>query len=315
MYACMYAEAYVCNDTSLAVTQQGNKSGFKGVGDDCLSIAALMAAGGNIFYRSGSDDDKMRSDNKKISFSFEDGDIVTCDILTSLKVLRCWEKEASHLTHEDKDVWCRENFIYLRAMLAASSIKEEMRRKLAHVGIHIDAYAPSESDTGTRDMTEVRRAIAEGFFSHLCVSNGPPLAGYSALELNQACVVHPSSTLMCTKKPFPQCVVYHELVQTSRLFMRGVTVVEAEWIEAINKDMYERLRIKLDREPFQEEEIKVSCTAILTCIVGKCGVVIRDLQKRFGCLMEADFKACCLRVWNMKAEMQGTKLRIQVCIA
>ena len=49
--------------------------------------------------------------------------------------------------------------------------------------------------------------------------------------------VHPSSSLH-RREPSPKLVVYHELVQTTREFMREVLVVDADWIREIAPHVY-----------------------------------------------------------------------------
>ncbi len=308
---------------------QGNDPSL-GVGDECLTVAAIMSTGGNVFYRGGSKENKLQSDKMKIIFSAKGGDLVS-----ALQAFKCWEAEVSDKSKEERDEWCMKHYILSKTMDAALRIRKEMRNRLAQLGIIIqekppfkqavsmsdcsdeshkgDATVVRDKEGAVTNISNIRRAIADGFFQNLAVSNGPK-AGYTTLDSDQACMVHPSSTLVCTNE-FPQFILYHELALTSRLFMRGNTAVEKSWIRQINPAFYDMIESRLvDRDAFDCENISISSSYILLSIIGKRGSVIFRLQKQFNCVIEPDTNECMLRVWATKSRILGAKSHIEVSV-
>ena len=71
----------------------------------------------------------------------------------------------------------------------------------------------------------VRKAITSGFFQH--ASRKDPSDGYKTLVEETSVYIHPSSALFNRN---PEWVVYHELVMTSREYMREVTTIDPKWL-------------------------------------------------------------------------------------
>jgi len=57
----------------------------------------------------------------------------------------------------------------------------------------------------------------------------PFFVASSEAKAEQILHVHPSS-VMFTRQPSTSWVVYHEVVETSKSFMRDVTVIDEEWL-------------------------------------------------------------------------------------
>ena len=76
-----------------------------------------------------------------------------------------------------------------------------------------------------RDTTAIRRAIVSGFFAHAAKKD--PQEGFKTVVENQQVYVHPSAAVY--QRP-PDWVVYHELVLTTKEYMREVTVIDPHWL-------------------------------------------------------------------------------------
>ena len=97
-----------------------------------------------------------------------------------------------------------------------------MRRQL--VGI-MDRYRHDIVSCGA-NYNRVRRAICSGYFRN--AAKRDPMEGYRALAEGGGNVyLHPSSSLF--QRP-PEYVVYHEVVMTSKEYMREVTAIEPKWL-------------------------------------------------------------------------------------
>ncbi|RZS07288.1 hypothetical protein BHM03_00038110 [Ensete ventricosum] len=62
-----------------------------------------------------------------------------------------------------------------------------------------------------------------------------PQEGYRTLVENQPVYIHPSSALFQRQ---PDWVIYHELVMTTKEYMREVTVVDPKWLVELAPRFY-----------------------------------------------------------------------------
>lgn len=76
-----------------------------------------------------------------------------------------------------------------------------------------------------KNTARVQKAICSGFFRNAAKKD--PQEGYRTLVDGQVVYIHPSSAIFNRQ---PEWVVYHELVQTTKEYMREVTVIDAKWL-------------------------------------------------------------------------------------
>lgn len=176
-----------------------------GCSEEVLTIAAMLSAEGSIFYRPK--DKQAAADSKKAKFHQPEG-----DHLTLLTVYNSWK--ASNFSNS----WCFENFLQYRRLRTASDIRKQM------VGI-MDRYKQDIVSCGQRNFDPVRRALCAGFFRH--TAKRDPQEGYKTLVEGTPVYIHPSSALFNKN---PEWVIYHELVMTSKEYMREATVVDPKWL-------------------------------------------------------------------------------------
>lgn len=74
----------------------------------------------------------------------------------------------------------------------------------------------------------VRKAICAGFFTHAAKRDAQE--GYKSVVENQPVFIHPSSALF---NKSPEWVIYHELVLTTKEYMREVTAIEPRWLAEV----------------------------------------------------------------------------------
>ncbi|KAH9609473.1 hypothetical protein KSS87_006391 [Heliosperma pusillum] len=75
------------------------------------------------------------------------------------------------------------------------------------------------------NFTKINKAICAGFFFH--AARKDPQEGYRTLFENQPVYIHLSSALFQRQ---PDWVIYHELVMTTKEYMREVTVIDPKWL-------------------------------------------------------------------------------------
>jgi ATP-dependent RNA helicase DHX8/PRP22 len=76
-----------------------------------------------------------------------------------------------------------------------------------------------------KNSTKIRKAITAGFYFH--AARKDPQEGYRTLVENQPVYIHPSSALFHQQ---PDWVINHELVMTTKEYMREVTVIDPKWL-------------------------------------------------------------------------------------
>jgi ATP-dependent RNA helicase DHX8/PRP22 len=177
-----------------------------------LTIAAMLSLQGSVFFRPR--DRQDQADHRKASFHHPEG-----DHLTLLNVFDSWVENGRSAG------WCQEHFIQHRSMKRAADIREQLRSIMERFG--------ERTDTVTDDTSLIRRAICSGFFMN--AARRDPQEGYRTLHDDQPVYIHPSSALF---QRGPQWLLYHELVMTSREWMRDVMAVDPRWLVEAAPNMY-----------------------------------------------------------------------------
>lgn len=174
-----------------------------GCSDEILTIIAMIQTG-NIFYRPR--EKQAQADQKRAKFFQPEG-----DHLTLLAVYEAWKAK------NFSGPWCFENFVQSRSLRRA----QDVRKQLLTI---MDRYKLDVVSAG-KNFTKIRKAITAGFFFH--GGRKDPQEGYRTLVENQPVYIHPSSSVFQRQ---PDWVVYHELVMTTKEYMREVTVIDPKWL-------------------------------------------------------------------------------------
>ncbi|KAJ1565500.1 DEAH-box ATP-dependent RNA helicase prp22, partial [Nowakowskiella sp. JEL0078] len=168
-----------------------------GCSEEILTIVAMLSVQ-NVFYRPK--EKQAQSDSKKAKFHQQEG-----DHLTLLTVYNAWK------TSKFSNPWCFENFIQARSMRQAQDIRKQLLTIM-------DRYK--------QDVVScVLKAIVGGFFKHAAKKD--PQEGYKTLTEGTPVYIHPSSALFNRQ---PEWVIYHELVLTSKEYMREVVAIDPKWL-------------------------------------------------------------------------------------
>ncbi|OAY84052.1 putative pre-mRNA-splicing factor ATP-dependent RNA helicase DHX16 [Ananas comosus] len=182
--------------------------------DEIISIAAMLSVGNSIFYRPK--DKQVHADNARMNF--HTGNVG--DHIALLNVYNSW-RETNYSTQ-----WCYENYIQVRSMKRARDIRDQLEGLLERVEIELTSNA--------NDLDTIKKAITSGFFHHSAKlqKNG----SYRTVKNPQTVYIHPNSGLA---QVLPHWVIYHELVLTTKEFMRQVTELKPEWLVEIAPHFYQ----------------------------------------------------------------------------
>jgi ATP-dependent RNA helicase DHX8/PRP22 len=184
-----------------------------GCADEILTIVAMLSVE-NVFYRPK--EKQVESDQAKAKFNQAEGDHITL-----LVVYQEWAKSAY------SSPWCHERFIQSRTMKKAQDVRKQMLAIM-------DRYKLDIISAGN-DMNLVRKAVVSGFFSHAAKKD--PAEGYKTLSEGTTVYVHPSSALF---QKNPDWVIYHELVLTTKEYMRQVMLIEPKWLVELAPNFFRR---------------------------------------------------------------------------
>ncbi|XP_043723742.1 probable pre-mRNA-splicing factor ATP-dependent RNA helicase DEAH4 isoform X2 [Telopea speciosissima] len=143
--------------------------------------------------------------------------------------------------------WCKDNDLQVRGMMFSKDVRKQLSQILQKIAKgQLDVQANQRWKENQQDYKSLRRALCIGYANQLAERmirhNGYKTLGYKS----QLVQVHPSSVLRSDEDGMlPNYVVYHELISTSRPFMRNVCVVEMSWVMPILKKLEKLDIIKL----------------------------------------------------------------------
>jgi len=139
------------------------------------------------------------------------------------------------------NAWCYENFIQARAMRRSQDVRKQLVQIMDRFGLDVVSAG--------RKYTKVRKAIVSGFFAK--AARKDPQEGYRTIVENTPVYIHPSSSLFQRN---PDWVMYHELVQTTKEYMREVTAIEPKWLVEFAPSFYRQADpTKLTKRKKQEK--------------------------------------------------------------
>mmetsp|Transcript_99412 Transcript_99412/g.157271 ORF Transcript_99412/g.157271 Transcript_99412/m.157271 type:complete len:1157 (-) Transcript_99412:12-3482(-) len=181
--------------------------------DEIMTIVSMLSVQ-NVFYRPK--DKQAMSDQRKARFHQPEGDHCTL-----LEVYKGW----AH--NRFSNPWCYENFIQARALRRSQDVRKQMITLM-------DRYKFEILSCGN-DYNRIRQAIVSGYFGNACRKD--PQEGYRTLSDHQQVYIHPSSALYQRN---PEWIVYHELVLTSKEYLRECCTLEPHWLPELAPNLFTR---------------------------------------------------------------------------
>jgi pre-mRNA-splicing factor ATP-dependent RNA helicase DHX16 len=188
-----------------------------GVTDAALSIAAMLDVQNSVFYRPK--DKAVHADNARLNFAR--GGIGDHSAL--LAVYTGWRDSGYALQ------WCFENFVQAKAMKRARDIRDQLEALCERVEVRVQPGGGGGGGEGggAVDSDAVGKAVVAGFFYHAAKLQRD--GSYRTVKNGHTVYVHPSSVLFKEEAP-PRWVLFHELVETSKEYMRQVVAIKPEWL-------------------------------------------------------------------------------------
>lgn len=181
--------------------------------DDIIAIVSMMSSDATVFVTPSHAREEARDAHSRFSSPFGDH-------LTLLAVYIAWRS----IPKKQRKAWCRENFINPRALTKSNDIFEQIRQQAARmIGVRQQTHLSTETDP-----VQIRRSLVSGLFPHAArrQTNGV----YKVISTGLEVKIHPSSVL---HSKAPECIIFNEIIRTTRQYVRGITSVDATWLPEI----------------------------------------------------------------------------------
>ncbi|KAI9351565.1 hypothetical protein DFJ73DRAFT_372497 [Zopfochytrium polystomum] len=202
--------------------------------EEVVSIISMLSTGNAIFFKPKSE--AVQADQARKNFFRPGGDHITL-----LAVWDAWVETNYSIA------WCRENYIQHRSMKRARDVRDQL------IALMDRTEVPLLSNPDPGNTVPLRKAITAGFFYNTARLQRTG-DSYRTVKHNQTVMVHPSSSLYLGKgegggigkgdKEYPKWVVYHELVYTTREFMRQIVEIRSEWLLEVAPHYYKAAELE-----------------------------------------------------------------------
>ncbi|GAA5941896.1 uncharacterized protein JCM15063_000812 [Sporobolomyces koalae] len=181
-----------------------------GCSDEILTIAAMTSVQ-NVFVLEDGNEGGIRGELERRKFTVEEGDHLT--------LLNAYNAFVKHGRKSSK--WCHTHRLNFRALSRALSIRTQLSKYLKRFSIPLISCG--------QDFEKVLRCLCSGYFRNAARWNPNGDGTFLSIKENAVLHVHPSS-IMFTRSPKTKYVVFHEVVETTKRFMREITCIELDWL-------------------------------------------------------------------------------------
>lgn len=174
--------------------------------DEALTIISLLSIE-NLFHIPSAK--QTQADMMLEKFRSNEGDTIMY-----LKVFKAF-KRTSILNKAGLRQWYTEHFIHAKNFRLARQIRLQLLQLTRSLGM--------ESSSCGQDTSIVRRALTYGLFNKVATMWNGKYRNKSCDDIH----IHPSSCLFKTK---PDSILYTEIVETNKRYMRNCTLIDLTWI-------------------------------------------------------------------------------------
>ena len=182
--------------------------------EEIITIASMLSVNSNIFYRPKNK--LLLADTARKNFNLQPNPLG--DHFTLLNVYNRWVETDYSIQ------WCYENYVQHRSLKRARDVREQLEGLLERVEIDL---------TSTSDTEAIRKAVTSGFFYHTATIGRS--GEYKTVKHQQNVFIHPNS---CLLEDRPRWIIYHELVFTTKDYMRQIVSIENSWLMEVAPHFY-----------------------------------------------------------------------------
>ncbi|XP_070579352.1 probable ATP-dependent RNA helicase DHX40 isoform X2 [Ptychodera flava] len=194
-------------------------SGMMGCSNVMLPIAAMLSVE-NIYIRPGDEKQQIAASKAHTQLAMSAGGVN--DFATLLHIYRtCKESESQHR-------WCQDHFIHWRSIKMAFSVCQQLE-SILHRQMQSSSF-PREKEPSGAQSDSLRRVLCTGYYNKVARKSMTG-RGFVTMDGHGTPVfIHPSSALFGQEADL-DWLIFHEVVWTSKVFLRTVCPVRYEWIK------------------------------------------------------------------------------------
>ncbi|KAF3431080.1 hypothetical protein FNV43_RR25810 [Rhamnella rubrinervis] len=208
-----------------------------------LTVAAMLSAETTLLPNRSKNTEKKRKHNH---MDLPDGS-GWGDHIQLLQIFEFW-----HQTNYSID-WCKDNGLQVRGMKFVKDVRRQLAQIMQKIAEgSLDVQTSGRWVESQQSYLKLRKALCKGYANQLA-ERMLHHNGYRTLGLKpQVVQVHPASVLKADEEgKLPDYVLYHELIATTRPYLRTVCAVDIKWvmpiIDKINKLNIIKLSGGIDR--------------------------------------------------------------------
>ncbi|KAM8768274.1 putative ATP-dependent RNA helicase DHX40 [Acanthopagrus schlegelii] len=201
------------------------KASSLGCQDLLLPLAAMLSVE-NIFIRPGNPEKQKEADKKHRALATKSGGMN--DFATLLTVFQLCKSS------DRPSAWCKDNWIHWRALKSAFSVETQLREILLRLQQKRDF--PVETFDGNKSEL-FRRCLCTGYFTNVARRSIGKV--FCTMDGNGSMVnIHPSSSLFDQEAEL-NWVIFHDVLVTSRVYIRTVCPIRYEWVKDLLPKLHE----------------------------------------------------------------------------
>ncbi|EPQ32387.1 uncharacterized protein PFL1_00583 [Pseudozyma flocculosa PF-1] len=194
---------------------------------EMLSIAAMTSVSNPfIIPDEGRSKAGIEGEVERRKFTAEEGDHLT--------LLNVFNAFVDPRIGKSSARWCAAHRLNFKALSRAVNVRSQLEKYLRRFDLPVVSCLADE-DAGGR----IRRCLVRGYFKN--AARMMPDGSYRSVREGSVLHVHPSSVLF-NRSPSTKFVIYHEVVETSKRFMRDLTAIEQDWLAELAPHYYEYAR-------------------------------------------------------------------------
>lgn len=153
------------------------------------------------------------------------------DHITLLNVYR----EFENVGQSNRRKWCHDHFINFKNMLYVREVRNQLQE--------ICKKCDLQSSSCGSQIDQLRKCLVTGLFINVAELHRD--RQYITLDKRQVTLIHPSSTLHGQQ---PHYVIFTEVVQTTKCYLRSLTTIEGEWLREIAAEYSKNHSFKFNRD-------------------------------------------------------------------
>ncbi|CAH1994905.1 unnamed protein product [Acanthoscelides obtectus] len=191
-------------------------SGNFGCSEEILTIISMLQVE-TIFAKPSSGSNSIKARIQKRLFEVEEGDLITY-----LNIFN------GFVQSETSQGFCQKNFLNYKSLQRVVQIREGLKRMLQNYDVPIASCL--------RSTEPILKCLVKGLFPNAAYLHHSGV--YKTIRGDIELFVHPDSILYTI--PQPQWVIFCEVVHTSKLYMKDITVINSEWLTELAPHFYHR---------------------------------------------------------------------------